>query len=158
MQRPAEPADAPDLTHLCDFEIDFARTDVDITPLGTRLTYVIDTGKVTGTRLTGTFLAGGGDWVTVGTDGVARLDVRATFRTDDGALIRVTNTGRAVMNEETTARLAAGASIGWDEMYARSSPLFETGHADYAWLNGLHTVAVNEFSLSTVGYRVFEVR
>ena len=43
-------------------------------------------------------------------------------------------------------------------MYARSSPLFETGDERYAWLNSLHTVAVNQFSLREVHYDVWAVR
>lgn len=147
----------PGVEHLCDFKIEFSRVDIEPTPLGTRLTFVVEGGRVAGPRLSGTFLPGGGDWVTVGSDGVARLDVRATLRTDDGAVVQVTNTGRAVLPDGATARMLNGELIRWDEMYARSSPLFETGDDRYGWLNGLHTVAVNEFSLQAVHYRIFEV-
>lgn len=148
----------PEVAHLCDFRIGFSRVDLEDTPLGTRLTFVVDGGAVAGPRLSGEFLPGGGDWVLVGADGIARLDVRATMRTDDGALVHVTNTGRAVLDDDARSRMTTGELIRWDEMYARSSPLFETGDERYQWLNGLHTVAVNEFSLSVVHYRIFEVR
>ena len=146
------------LEHLCTFRIEFADHHLHRTPLGTRLTYVIAHGRCDGPRLRGDFLPGGGDWVLVGQDRVARLDVRALLRTDDGALISVTSTGRAVLDDDALVRLTAGELIGVDEMYARSSPLFETGDERYAWLNATHTVAVNAFSLHEVHYDVAVVR
>lgn len=108
-------------------------------------------------RVAADVLPGGGDWVLLGTDGVARLDVRATLRTDDGAAIYLTNTGRVQMDKAAADRFAAGELIRHDEMTARSSPLFETGDERYQWLNAVHTVAINQVSLSEVHYRVFAV-
>jgi hypothetical protein len=146
------------LDHLCQFRIHFTDHHLQRTPLGTRLTFVVGHGRCEGPRLRGDFLALGGDWVLIGDDRVARLDVRATIRTDDGALIDLTSTGRAVLDDAAIERLYAGELVRAGEMYARSSPLFETGDERYAWLNGLHTVAVNEFSLSEVHYDVSAVR
>jgi hypothetical protein len=146
------------LEHLCQFRIEFADSQLHQTPLGTRATYVIQGGRCEGPELRADFLLGGGDWVLLGTDRVARLDVRATLRTDDGALVALTSTGRAVLDDATLTRLLDGEMIGADEMYARSSPLFETGDERYAWLNGIHTVAVNQFSLRQVQYDVSAVR
>ncbi len=59
-------------------------------PFGTRGLAVVTGGSFEGPRLKGTIWAGGGgDWWLWGPDGVQRLDVRATFETDDGALIYV---------------------------------------------------------------------
>lgn len=143
--------------HLCDFSIRFARHELQQTPLGLRLTVIVEDGRVEGPALSGTFLPGGGDWITLGTDQVARLDVRASFRTDDGAVVMVTNTGRARLDAEALARFAEGELVAARDMYARSSPLFETGDERYAWLNGVHTVAVNQFSRDEVHYRVHRV-
>ncbi|MGH9112140.1 MAG: DUF3237 family protein [Acidimicrobiales bacterium] len=87
--------------------VDFGPMQLLTTPMGTRLNYVVKQGVVDGPMLRGELLPGG-DWVLVGSDGVARLNVRATLRTDDDQLVYVTNTGR-------------------DEAYARPVPLFETG-------------------------------
>lgn len=43
-------------------------------------------------------------------------------------------------------------------MVARSSPLFDTDDERYRWINAVHTVAINQVSLSEVHYRVFAVR
>ena len=45
-------------------------------------------------------LPGGGDWLRVGTDGVGRIDVRATIRTHDGELVLLTNTGVIAIAEQ----------------------------------------------------------
>ena len=117
------------LVHLCRFQIEFADAHVQQTPSGTRLTLVIAAGRCEGERLRGDFLPGGGDWVLFGADRVARLDVRAVLRTDDGALVSVTNTGRARLDEGAVQRFTAGELLRADEVYARSSPLFETSIA-----------------------------
>ncbi|GGO83681.1 DUF3237 domain-containing protein [Nonomuraea cavernae] len=90
--------------------------------------------------LSPTKLSSGGDWITVGSDRVARLDVRATIRTHDDELVFLTVTGRATMSDEVINRLFAGETIGWEEMHARSAPLFETGADGYAWLNSAAAV------------------
>lgn len=148
----------PTLEYLLDIRIAFSAVDIFQTPVGTRLTYVIADGRCEGPRISAEVLPGGGDWVVLGTDGVARLDVRATLRTDDGARSHLTNTGRVSMSHAAMQRFSAGELIRHDEIYARSSPLFDTDDDRYRWLTALHTVAINEVSLRAVHYRVFAVR
>jgi hypothetical protein len=150
-------SEAVRLEHLCQFRIRLSH-HLHRTPLATRLTFTVEEGRCEGPRLRGDFLPVGGDWVVIGDDRVARLDVRALLRTDDGALVHVTGTGRAQLDDDAVGRFYAGELIRADEMYARSTPLFETGDERYTWLNGLHTVAVNQFSLSEVHYDVSAVR
>ena len=73
-------------------------------PFGTRILAVVTGGSFEGPRLKGKIWAGGGDWALRGPDGVARLDVRATFETDDGALIYVQYYG---VNRPDESRLSA---------------------------------------------------
>ncbi len=47
-------------------------------------------GWVKGPRINGTLLAPAGDWSRALPSGASRLDVRATIKTDDGALIYIT--------------------------------------------------------------------
>ena len=147
----------PKLDHLLDIRIEFDPVQIFDTPVGTRLTYVVRRGRCEGPRISGDILPGGGDWILFGTDRVARLDVRGTLRTDDGAHVHITNTGRVHMDADTAARFAAGELIRHDQMVARSSPLFDTDDERYRWLNAVHTVAINEVSLTEVHYRVFAV-
>jgi hypothetical protein len=144
--------------HICDFEIEFEPLQTIASPaVGTRLNVVVARGVARGPRLNGEFLPGGGDWITLGTDGIARLDVRATLRADDGHLVYVTNTGRHVGTDTTSARFAGGELIAWDEAYTHSSPLFETDSETYGWLNGAVTTAINEVALDRVHYRIYRI-
>ncbi len=146
-----------ELEPLGEIEIRFADTHMYSTPVGMRLHCIVDHGRFEGPDLRAD-VVDGSDWVTVGADGVGRLDVRATLRTDDGAHVGLTNTGRVRMDAEAVDRFRKGELVHAAEMYARSSPLFETGDERYGWLNSLHTVAVNELSLSEVRYRIWAVR
>ncbi|WP_237572262.1 DUF3237 domain-containing protein [Mycolicibacterium lacusdiani] len=148
---------SPAFEHLLDIRIAFDPVQIFETPVGTRFTYVVRHGRCEGPRIAGDILPGGGDWILFGTDRVARLDVRGTLRTDDGAYVHVTNTGRVRMGPEAAARYAAGELIRHDEMVARSSPLFDTDDERYRWINAVHTVAINQVSLSEVHYRGFAV-
>jgi hypothetical protein len=122
-----------------------------------RANYVIREGVVSGDRLNGELVAGGGDWVVVGSDQIARLSVRATIRTDDGELVFVTNTGRIDLRDGIAERLLAGERLGPADFYARSCPLFETGSERYAWLNSVVTVALNGLAPDHVDYEIYEV-
>ena len=151
-------APAVGLDHLTDLSIDFGPVQVFTTPLGTRVNYVIDSGVVDGPMLRGTLLPGGGDWIVVGADGIARLDVRATIRTHDDQLVQLFSTGLVEMDPGARERYTAGELLAWDDVYARSVPRFDTGAAAYTWLNRAVTVAVNQVSLDHVDYRIFVVR
>lgn len=148
-----------ELAPLCDLEVSLEPAQVIPTPTGTRLTYVVRSGTVAGERIRGELLPGGGDWLVLGSDGIGRLDVRATLRLEDGALVHLTTTGVVVLPDEARRRFAAGERIGAQEMHARSQLRFEADPAGpHAWLNAVTTVAVNELGPGHVGYRVFEVR
>ncbi len=151
-------APAVGLEHLTDLSIDFGPVQVFTTPLGTRVDYVIQRGVADGPMLRGTLLPGGGDWIVVGADGVARLDVRATVETRDDQFIQLFSTGRVEMDAAARERDTAGELLAWDEVYARSAPRFDTGAEAYTWLNRAVAVAVNQVSLDQVDYRIFLVR
>jgi hypothetical protein len=146
-----------ELRHLCDFSIDFDPIQYIPTGTGVRANYVIKEGVVTGERFNGELVSGGGDWVLVGNDQVARLDVRATIRADDGELVFVTNTGRIDLSGGIAERLLAGERLAPSDFYARSSPLFETGSEKYGWLNSIVTVALNGLAPEHVDYEIYEV-
>jgi hypothetical protein len=142
--------------HLFDLAVDFDPMKIYPSPLGTRIDAIVRQGKADGPRLQGEVLAGGGDWIVVGADNVGRMDVRATIRTHDDEMIHLTNTGRVALDDEARARFLAGETIAFDEMYARTAPLFETGSEPYHWLN--RTVAVGvvvELSLQHIHYQVY---
>ncbi len=127
------------------------------TPFGTRTTYIVGEGQFSGARLRGRILPGGGDWMLEGADGLCRLDVRKTLKTDDGALIDLRYTGLYQISEAVTARLAEGGSCDFGDTLFQVQATFETGDARYAWLN--RTLAVGEARETSDGvvYRLYAV-
>src|SRR5258708_15826639 len=71
-----------------------APLNIGAVPHGTRRTAPLSGGSFEGPRLRGTVLPGGSaDWLLLRSDGVLELDLRATLRTDDGALVSMRSFG-----------------------------------------------------------------
>jgi hypothetical protein len=117
-------------------------------------------GWVKGPRINGTLLAPGGDWARVLPSGVARLDVRATIRTDDGALIYISYGGIYQDSEATEARAARGEVLTSKDLYFIIAPTLQTAAKKYEWLNGVQCIGkmVSYKSDSYVQYDIFVVR
>jgi hypothetical protein len=147
-----------EVEHLTDLSVDFEPVQIFSTPMGTRLNYVVKRGVVEGPLLRGEVLPGGGDWIVAGSDRVARLDIRATIKTHDDQLVYCTFTGRGHLGDAALDRFYSGELIAWDELYARSAPLFDTGAEAYSWLNRSLGIAVSQLSLSHADHRIFLVR
>jgi hypothetical protein len=125
-------------------------------PFGVRGLAVVSGGAFAGPRLKGTLWTGGGDWWLRGPDGVLRLDVRATFETDDGALIYGQYYG--VLRPEGGRALAPpGQPSEYGDAYFMTTPRFETGDERYSWLNGLVCVAEGKRTAQGLSYRVYAV-
>ena len=117
------------------------------TAAGTRL--VIDFADVTidGPRLKAKKAAvAGGDWLTIGPDNVATLDIRILVETQDGASILLHGLGRT-----DSAKFTSGAPCYF-------TPLFETSDSRYAWLNKIQGMAKGQSQGDTVVFDLFEVR
>ena len=121
-------------------------------------------GWAKGPNIQGSFIAPGADWLRMMPSGVARLDVRATLKTDDGALIYITYNGIIQHSKESFEKLVNGQTFSAsDGLYFVTAPTFETSSEKYAWLNGVQ--AINKFvearispERSYVRYDVFVVR
>ena len=129
-------------------------------PFGSRMFLKIGGGTVEGPDFNGRMVGGGGDWALMGSDGFARIDVRAQMVTGDGAAIYMQYFGLLEMNEAVMRALgdpAKGTEFG--DQYWRTAPRLETGDPRYAWVN--HSVFVAEGRMSAghgVTYRVYRVR
>jgi hypothetical protein len=122
---------AIELVPLCTMQVQLRPPiEVGAGPAGTRLIFEAESGKFHGDRFSGELTgSASGDWLLLGPDGTGMLDIRATFRTDDGALVFAQYHGRL------------DASEGMDlpkTIYV--APRFETGDARYAWLNRVQAV------------------
>lgn len=119
-------------------------------PFGTRRVVDVTGIRVEGDRLNAS-MAGtaAADWGTLGADEVFQLDVRATLRTDDDALIFVQYNGRLDLSDTS----APGP------VYC--APRFETGDPRYLWLNTVQAVMKGRSEPPTWGrisYRMYEMR
>lgn len=130
------------------------------THLGVRSTNLIKEGTVTGERINGRMVPGGGDWMLFDSQGVARIDVRYAIETDDGAIVQVSYNGRLVFNGDALQRLRAGEQLHDDDYYFRTAPTFEAP-ASYDWLNRILAVGIGTLEpaadTTTVRYTVYEL-
>jgi uncharacterized protein DUF3237 len=143
--------------HVCDFSVDLEPAQFIATPVATRMTFITRGGRVEGPRLRGTILPGGGDWLIVGSDQIGRVDVRATVRTDDDALIHYESRGIIKIPADGLERLNRGERLPFAETYVRTTPKFETADERYAWLNELVIVGYNELAPNHIDYRMYKV-
>lgn len=98
-------------------------------PYGARLNVDVLAARVEGPGFKASLLGlAAADWVTVAPDGkTGALDVRATLKTDDGAVIYSEYRGRVRFSPDGLNRVF-------------TSPRFETGDERYAWLNGVQCI------------------
>ncbi len=102
---------------------------------GGRRRYIpITGGTVSGPMLTGTILPGGGDWQTIGTDGVTHVEAHYALKSQDGTIIEISNPGVRVASQEITDRLARGEEVDPSTYYFRTAPRFTVRGGPHAWL------------------------
>jgi hypothetical protein len=143
--------------HLFDMHVDLEPAQPISTAVGARMTFITTGGVIDGPKLQGEILPGGGDWLLVGSDGVGRVDVRATLRTDDGALIHYEARGIIKIPADGLERLAGGEVLPFAETYVRTTPKFETADERYAWLSGVVAIGYNILSANHIDYRIYRV-
>lgn len=94
----------------------------------------ISGGRVDGARLHGVVLPGGGDWQTIGPDGLTEVSARYTLKAEDGTVIDVVNPGVRVASPDVTERLAKGEPVDPSAYYFRTTPRFSVAAGPYDWL------------------------
>ncbi|SEK48589.1 DUF3237 domain-containing protein [Streptacidiphilus jiangxiensis] len=91
-------------------------------------------GTVTGPRLNGTVLPGGGDWSSTRGE-VCELDARYLIRADDGAVIDIVNRGFFHPGEDCPEQVDDdGVQVTEAGYYYRTSPVFRTDAPAHRWL------------------------
>ncbi|MEV5823171.1 DUF3237 domain-containing protein [Micromonospora harpali] len=104
-------------------------------PLGIRMVFQVVEGELSGPRIKARVVGAGADWVLVGSDNWARMDVRAQFETEDGAVLYAQYHGLIEMNDATVRALAEGTPTEFTDHYFRITPRLETGGEGYEWVN-----------------------
>jgi hypothetical protein len=120
---------------------------------GTRAIYDVTGGTFEGPKLKGRLLPSGGDWILMDDSGVGRLDVRATFETDDGALIYVQYYGIVVIPETG----GGDSESQFGDTYFMTQPRFETGAERYRWLNNIVAVGEGRTMPNAVEYNLYQL-
>ena len=131
--------------------------DLGATPQGRRLLFPFKGGRFEGPDLTGEVLTTGGDWLIDRADGAMVLDVRRTLRTNDGHLIYAFYRGLLVAAPAVRQKMERGEPVAADEMYFRTTPVFETGSDKYGWLNRIISVGIGQVTATGVLLTVFKV-
>jgi len=123
---------------------------------------VRDGGWVKGPKVSGKLLASGGDWLRAMPGGSRRLDVRETFKTDDGALVYIAYNGIISQSKESFDRLIKGETLTSKDLYFIIAPTMQTSSDKYAWLNHVQCVGkIVEMKMGEnafVKYDIFIVR
>jgi hypothetical protein len=149
---------APALDFFCELKVKLdPALIVGETPHGTRRIIPIIGGKVEGPKIKGEILNGGADWQILRADGVTELEAHYQFRTDDGTLIYVKNTGIRAATPEIAARLARGEKVDANEYYFRAMPKFDAPKGKYDWVNNSLFVCTGERLPDYVLIRVWKV-
>jgi hypothetical protein len=147
------------LEHLFSYVVSLERPQmIGALPEGIRAIYYVTKGEVTGPKLRGRILPGGGSWLTVRTDGVGIIDVRSTLESDDGALIYNAYTGVEDLGEDGYQKFLRGEFP--PSLKLRVAPRFHTSHPEYLWLNRLQCLSIGEVDVQRLEarYDVYAVR
>ena len=126
----------PTLRHVADFDVELdSITEMGDGRGGRRRIIPIVGGRVSGPCFSGEIMNVGADWQTVFSSGLAELDTRYAFRTDDGAVIEITNFGFRHGSPDVMRRVAACEDVDPFSYYMRTHAKLETGHSNYEWVN-----------------------
>lgn len=102
--------------------------------LGQQVTIPITGGTASGPSVTGKVLSLGADWGSYDAKGFYHPDARINVQTDDGALIYIQLWGTQLENDEGQA----------DNHRGIVRVKYETGHANYTWLNFVAATGIYE--------------
>jgi hypothetical protein len=132
----AQEPSAPKLRFVCTLKVLISSPMVvGETPHGLRRIVPIVGGTVAGPQLNGTILSGGADWQVVRADGVAELEAHYQFKTTDGTIIYIKNTGLRVATPEIAAKISKGEAVPPSAYYFRATPKFEAPKGPYDWIS-----------------------
>ncbi len=148
-----------DLEHLFSYTVTLDQPEViGPVPEGIRVNLHLTGGELTGPKVHGRVRPVGADFLTIRTDGVGILDVRATIETQEEALIYSSYMGVGDLGEDGYNKFLQGEPPPIVPL--RVVPRFLTAHPDYQWLNRLQCLGVGEANLESleVAYDIYAVR
>jgi hypothetical protein len=147
------------LEHICSYWASLSAPEI-IGPLaeGLRVNVYVTDGEVFGPKMRGHLRRVGGDWLSLRTDGIGVLGVRATLELEDGASIYTTYGGVADLGPDGYQRFLEGNPP--PRVPLRITPRYHTGHSDYLWLNRLQCIGVGELDMQQmkVSYDIYALQ
>ena len=146
------------LEHIFSYTVTLELEVIGPVPEGIRVNLYVTDGEVKGPKVHGKVRPVGGDWLTIRTDGVGILDVRATIETREGALVYAAYTGVGDIGEDGYERFLREGPP--PRVSLRIVPRFLTAHPDLLWLNRLQCLGIGEFTAENleVSYDVYALR
>ncbi|MDE2597404.1 MAG: DUF3237 domain-containing protein [Sphingomonadales bacterium] len=132
----AEPsAPAPTLTYAFSIRAELAPPVEQGTVDGARHRFIAITGgTVSGPKLTGTVLPGGGDWQAIHDGGLTTIEARYFVKAADGTVIGILNPGVRTASPEVIEKLARGEEVDPSLYYFRTTPSFTVSAGPYGWM------------------------
>ena len=159
------PALASEPLCVADFLVEGAIMPLGQSPWTSRRVGYVTGGRFEGPKLSGEILPGGGNWSTSGEiapgEAAGTFDARVIWKTDDGAMIYVTYTGRSVVSEAVSAAFRDADPADQppaSAYYIRIAPVFETAAPRYAWLNGVLAVGCGHRTSTGIRHSIFAIR
>ena len=149
---------------VADFRVDGAIMSMGRSPFTDRRVGYITGGAFNGSRLAGEILPGGGNWSLSGDARGGKtygaFDARTVWRTNDGALVYVTYSGRSVVPDEVAKefRDTNAAPVDPSRYYIRIAPVFETSDVRYEWLNGVLAIGCGQRMDWGIRHWMFQIR
>jgi hypothetical protein len=127
------------------------------TPNGFRIDYYAKSGTAVGNGFRADVLEDSVDYMLVRPDGVGVLDIHATLKTDDGAMITASYGGLIEFGEDGYQRMRAG---DWPDMPKHQvAPRLLTESARYRWMNRTQFVGVGQVDMQAlvIKYDIYAV-
>jgi hypothetical protein len=150
--------EAPALSFFCELKVQVdPPLVVGETPHGIRRIIPIIGGTVKGPSINGEIIKGGADWQVLRKDGVMELEAHYQFKTDDGVIIYIKNTGLRAATPEVAARLSRGEQVASSEYYFRAVPKMEAPAGKYGWVNDAIFICTGERLANMVIIKVWKV-
>jgi hypothetical protein len=91
-------------------------------------------GTVSGPRLEGEVLPGGGDWQTIAPTGLTEVWARYSIKAKDGTVIAVTNSGVRTATPEIIDKLTKGEDVDPSLYYFRTAARFDVAKGKHEWM------------------------
>lgn len=151
----------PNLSHLFTLSASVGDSnDTGEAPTGRRIRDSVGEGTFVGERLRGQLMPGSADWRLLRPDFSSVIDARVMLRTDDGAFIYMSYGGRVVVPADLLGQARDPARrhlLDPATYYIRVAPTFETGAANYRWMNDIVCIGTGRLTARGLDYEIFEV-